>query len=248
MSDFKLQKVLADLGLGSRREMERWIEAGRVKVNSAVAKIGDRVDLEKDKIFVDGRLVGKIKNKRQETRVLLYHKPEGEVCSRKDPDHQKTIFDRLPKLKDQRWVAIGRLDLNTSGLILLTTDGKLANQMMHPSSEIEREYAVRVLGQVTDEMIAQMKKGVRLEDGVAAFDHIEEAGGRGANRWYHVVLKEGRKREVRRLWESQHVKVSRLIRVRYGVVYLPSDLKAGKFAELSKENVKALKKSLESRA
>ena len=227
----KIQKVLARVGLGSRRAMEDWIEAGRVSVNGKVAQLGDRVE-EGDELRVDGRVVSFTAEEESIRRVILYYKPEGEVCTRTDPQGRPTVFDALPKLQDQRWVAIGRLDINSQGLILFTTDGDLANRLMHPSSNIEREYAVRVHGQVTEETLETLKTGVMLIDGEAHFDEIVDSGGEGSNHWYHVILREGRKREVRRMWESQGVQVSRLIRVRFANIMLPSDLRAGKTVEL----------------
>lgn len=233
----KLQKVLARTGLGSRREMERWIEAGRVTVNGKVATLGDRVD-DKAKLAVDGRPLAAAPQ--QETRCILYHKPTGEVCSRSDPEGRRTVFDRLPKLKSGRWISIGRLDYNTSGLLLFTTDGELANALMHPSSNIEREYMVRVMGEVEEEMLQRMVEGVMLEDGMARFTDIQDGGGDGINHWYYVVLMEGRNREVRRLWESQGLTVSRLKRVRYGEVFIPSRVKQGQWVELERKEIKSL--------
>jgi len=237
--DEKLQKVLARAGYGSRREMEAWISAGRVTVNGKPAKLGDRVSAE-DAIVVDGKKLSAQTSSEVPQRVLLYNKPLGEVCSRNDPEHRKTVFDHLPEVQHARWVAIGRLDLNTSGLLLFTTDGELANRMMHPSFQIEREYAVRVLGEVTPEMVQAMHKGVMLEDGLARFTDIQYFAGEGANHWYHVVLMEGRNREVRRLWESQGVKVSRLKRVRYGNIFIPSEVKVGRFCELGGKELRSL--------
>lgn len=233
----KLQKVLARTGLGSRREMERWIEAGRVAVNGKVAHLGDRVD-GRDKLAVDGRSVDI--PPAEEARCILYHKPPGEVCSRNDPEGRRTVFGRLPNLKTGRWISIGRLDFNTSGLLLFTTDGELANALMHPSSNIEREYMVRVMGDVQEEMLQRMQEGVMLEDGVARFTDIQQIGKGGINRWYCVVLMEGRNREVRRLWESQGLTVSRLKRVRYGDVFIPSKVKQGQWMELERNDVKSL--------
>ncbi len=233
----KLQKVLARTGLGSRREMERWIEQGRVGVNGRVASLGDRVT-ERDRITVDGRPVTRAPA--AETRCILYHKPIGEVCSRKDPQGRRTVFERLPKLKSGRWISIGRLDYNTSGLLLFTTDGELANALMHPSANIEREYLVRVMGEVDEAMLQRLRDGVMLEDGVARFTDIQEGGGDGANRWFYVVIMEGRNREVRRLWESQGVTVSRLKRVRYGEVFIPSRVKQGQWVELESGEVGSL--------
>ncbi len=239
MSDEKLQKVLARAGYGSRREMESWIESGRVKVNGKIAKLGDRVG-EKDKILVDGKKLAASTQADVPQSVLLYNKPIGEICSRNDPEGRKSVFDKLPRLQHARWVAVGRLDINTSGLLLFTTDGELANKLMHPSSRIEREYAVRIMGEVTKDMIDRMHKGVMLEDGMANFTDIQYFSGDGANQWYHVVIMEGRNREVRRLWESQGVKVSRLKRVRYGNIFIPSKITAGRFCELSGQEVKDL--------
>ncbi|MEM1152611.1 MAG: 23S rRNA pseudouridine(2605) synthase RluB [Pseudomonadota bacterium] len=233
----KLQKVLARAGLGSRREMERWIEQGRVAVDGKPASLGDRVD-ERSNISVDGRSVDAAPA--YKTRCILYHKPTGEVCSRKDPEGRPTVFDRLPRLKSGRWISIGRLDFNTSGLLLFTTDGELANALMHPSSNIEREYMVRVMGKVDKGMLERMVEGVMLDDGMARFTDITDAGGEGINRWFYVVLMEGRNREVRRLWESQGVTVSRLKRVRYGDVFIPSKVKQGQWIELQRTEVKSL--------
>jgi 23S rRNA pseudouridine2605 synthase len=236
-ADEKLQKVLARSGYGSRREMERWIEKGRVAVNGRIAKLGDRVD-RKARIEVDGKPVDS--SGQEKTRVLLYHKAPGEVCSRKDPQGRRTVFDRLPKLQSGRWISIGRLDYNTSGLLLFTTDGELANALMHPSSNIEREYMVRVKGEVTEETFKVLRAGVMLEDGMARFTDIEDGGGEGANHWYYVVIMEGRTREVRRLWESQDCVVSRLKRTRYGNVFIPSQVKQGMWIELQNKEVKDL--------
>jgi 23S rRNA pseudouridine2605 synthase len=238
-SDEKLQKVLARAGFGSRREMEHWIKAGRVKVNGKIATLGDRVNSE-DKITVDGKKLSANTAKSVIHTVLLYNKPIGEICSRNDPEGRPSVFDNLPKLQHARWVAVGRLDINTSGLLLFTTDGELANKLMHPSMQIEREYAVRVIGEVTPEIIQNMHKGVLLEDGMARFSDIQFFSGEGANQWYHVVIMEGRNREVRRLWESQGLKVSRLKRVRYGNVFIPSVIKVGQFRELPSSEVKDL--------
>jgi 23S rRNA pseudouridine2605 synthase len=233
----KLQKVLARAGLGSRREMERWIEAGRVTVNGKAAHLGDRVEA-RDRLAVDGRALEQAPA--EEARCILYHKPPGEVCSRNDPEGRRTVFGRLPHLKSGRWISIGRLDFNTSGLLLFTTDGELANALMHPSSNIEREYMVRVMGDVEEDMLRRMLEGVMLEDGIARFTDIQEIGGEGINRWFCVVLMEGRNREVRRLWESQGLTVSRLKRVRYGEVFIPSRVKQGQWAELDGAEVKSL--------
>jgi 23S rRNA pseudouridine2605 synthase len=232
----KLQKVLARAGFGSRRELEEWITGGRVSVNGKIATLGDRVG-EQDVVRVDGHIIHRTRLRPVRRRVLMYHKPVGEVCTRSDPEGRPTVFDNLPRVTNGRWVAVGRLDINTSGLLLLTTDGELAFRLMHPSSELEREYAVRVLGEVSPETIEKLRTGVMLEDGEASFDEIVDGGGDGANHWYRVVLREGRNREVRRLWESQGVKVSRLIRVRYGNVTLPRFLRVGKWADLKDPGV-----------
>lgn len=235
----KIQKVLANAGMGSRREIENWLREGRVAVNGKIANLGDRMTVN-DKVRVDGREVKLIKSAVQKTRVLLYHKPEGEICSRSDPENRPTIFDHLPLLRNGRWICVGRLDYNTSGVLLLTNNGELANRLMHPSAEIEREYAVRVQGQLTPAILKALKKGVKLEDGLAHFDQVKDAGGEGTNHWYHVIVKEGRNRLVRRLIESQDLKVSRLIRIRFGVVTLPRLLKRGKWNELTKAEIDQL--------
>ncbi|MFB9865954.1 23S rRNA pseudouridine(2605) synthase RluB [Vreelandella sulfidaeris] len=232
----KLQKVLARAGLGSRREMETAISAGRVKVNNQVAKLGDRVEA-RDKVSFDDRPVTLRPEEEVPRRVIMYNKPEGELCTRKDPEGRRTVFDRLPRLKGERWIAIGRLDINTSGLLLFTTDGELANRLMHPSTQVEREYAVRVMGEVKREHILAMVDGVMLEDGPARFTDVQEFGGEGINTWFHVVILEGRNREVRRLWESQALTVSRLKRVRYGNIFLDKRAKAGEWVELTQDEV-----------
>nr|WP_131669673.1 23S rRNA pseudouridine(2605) synthase RluB [Psychrobacter pygoscelis] len=232
----KLQKALARMGLGSRRQMEELIKSGRVSVNSGPATIGDRVT-QGDEIRVDGRLIKYKSENEKRRRVLAYYKPEGEICSAHDPEGRPTVFDRLPKLTHDRWVMVGRLDINSTGLLLFTNDGELAHRLMHPSNEVEREYAVRVLGEVTPEIASKLTAGVELEDGVAKFDDIQEAGGSGVNKWYHVKLKEGRNREVRRLFESQELKVSRLLRTKYGSFSLPKELRTGRFIELDKRDI-----------
>ena len=230
----KLQKVLANLGLGSRRKMERWIEEGRVTVDGSVATLGDRVHAGQA-LRLDGKPLEV--DAAEQVRVLLYHKPVREVCSKDDPEGRKTVFERLPKLKSGRWISVGRLDFNTSGVLLFTTDGALANALMHPSSAIEREYLVRVMGRVDEPMLERLKDGVELDDGPARFSDIQEGGGDGINRFFYVVLMDGRNREVRRLWESQGTAVSRLKRVRYGEVFLPSKLKKGQWLELPQRDV-----------
>lgn len=236
----KLQKVLARAGMGSRREMERWISDGRVSVDGRKASLGDRV-LPHQVIRVDGQVI-RAEQRAPRCRVLLYHKPEGELCARTDPSGRKTVFHGLPRVRNGRWVMIGRLDMNTAGLLLFTTDGELANRLMHPRYNIEREYAVRVFGEVDDSTLKQLRKGVELEDGVASFDSIRDAGGEGRNHWYHVTLHEGRNREVRRMWEAVGAQVSRLIRVRYDELALPRDLRIGEWRELEAVDVGTLRK------
>lgn len=235
----KIQKVLANAGLGSRRQIETWLREGRIAINGKIAELGQRMTLN-DKVKVDGREVRLARQTPSKTRVLLYHKPEGEICSRSDPEGRPTIFDRLPLLRNGRWISVGRLDFNTSGLLLLTNDGALANRLMHPSAEIEREYAVRVKGDVAPATLRALKKGVKLTDGLAHFDTVKDAGGEASNHWYHVMVKEGRNRLVRRLWESQGVMVSRLIRIRFGDIMLPRMLRKGRWEELASLEVKKL--------
>ncbi len=236
----KLQKVLARMGLGSRRDLEGWIAEGRVKVNGEVATLGQRVE-SNDAIVLDGRLLKRDGSAEVVRRVLIYNKPDGEVCTRSDPEGRPTVFDRLPRLQNGRWINIGRLDINTTGLLLFTTDGELANRLMHPSYEMDREYAVRVRGEVTEEMLQALVDGVMLDDGPAKFTDIQEApGGEGLNHWYHCVVMEGRNREVRRLWESQGLVVSRLKRVRFGPVFLTSDLIMGRWREMGQQEVDIL--------
>lgn len=235
----KIQKVLARLGIGSRREIERWIREGRVRINQQLAKLGDRIDLTTT-VLIDNKPVPLVSDSDFKRRVLIYHKPEGEICARSDPENRPTVFERLPALRNQRWIMIGRLDINTLGLLVFTNDGELAHRLSHPSYEIEREYAVRVLGKVDDRILQRLTEGVELEDGRAAFTSIEARGGSGANHWYHVVLKEGRNREVKRLWESQGLNVSRLLRVRFGNVILPEDLRRGQFRELKADAIQKL--------
>ena len=227
----KLQKVLARIGVGSRRDVEAWISQGRIKVNGVEATLGQRVDLH-DAIAVDGKLIKREEAAEATRRVIMYNKPDGEICTRDDPEGRPTVFDRLPRPKEGRWINIGRLDINTTGLLLFTTDGELANRLMHPSREVEREYAVRVFGAVDDDKIKQLSRGVQLEDGPAAFKTLKFTGGEGINQWYNVTLTEGRNREVRRLWEAVGVQVSRLIRVRYGDIDLPKGLPRGGWTEL----------------
>jgi len=235
----RLQKVLARAGIGSRREIEMWIRAGRIHINRQIATLGDRVNPQDD-IRIDGRKLRTNVLEIPARQILCYYKPVGEVCTRRDPEGRPTIFDKLPRPRQGRWINIGRLDFNTAGLLLLTTDGELAHRLMHPSYVIEREYAVRILGTVDEAMLARLKTGVMLEDGEAHFLNIFDAGGDGANHWYHVTVTEGRKHEVRRLWESQGVTVSRLLRIRYGPVILPKGLHMGKFVDLSPADENAL--------
>ncbi|MBM7334439.1 MAG: 23S rRNA pseudouridine(2605) synthase RluB [Alcanivorax sp.] len=237
----KLQKVLARTGLGSRRELETWIANGRISVNGKVATLGDRVEPE-DTIRVDGRIIPVKAEEDVIRRVIVYHKPAGEVCSRNDPQGRPTVFDNLPRLQGLRWVQVGRLDINTTGLMLFTTDGELAHRLMHPSNGFVREYAVRVRGELTDEKRRAMLDGVLLEDGVSRFDSIEDAGGgeEAANHWHKVSLTGGKYREVRRLFQSQDLEVARLIRIRFGDLTLPSDLRMGRWKELTADEIKPL--------
>lgn len=241
----KLQKVLARLGIASRREAEQWIKDGRIQVNDKRATLGQRVTA-KDSLSVDGRPVKQDPEQGILRRVIIYNKPEGEVCTRHDPEGRPTVFSRLPKLKSGRWINIGRLDINTTGLLMFTTDGELANRLMHPSYNMDREYAVRVRGEVTEEMIENLKKGVMLEDGMAKFSDVQVAPeGDGLNRWYHCVVMEGRNREVRRLWESQGVVVSRLKRVRFGPVFLTADISVGRWREMTQYEIDILSKEVQ---
>jgi 23S rRNA pseudouridine2605 synthase len=235
----RLHKALADLGLGSRREIEGWIEAGRVTVNGRPAVLGQRL-ARGDRVAVDGKPVRTPDAEPGPIRVIVYNKPEGEICSRRDPEGRPTVFAALPRLRDGRWIIVGRLDLNTTGLLLATDSGELANRLMHPGSAIEREYLVRVLGEVDPALLARLRAGVLLDDGMAAFDDIRELKGEGSNRWFSVVLREGRNREVRRLWESQGCKVSRLKRVRFGTVALGPRERRGTCRELDEAEVRAL--------
>ncbi len=232
----RIQKVLARGGLGSRREIEGWITEGRVKINGSTAKLGDRLS-PGDLLYLNGRPVIWEKFALQPTRVLVYHKPVGQVVSRKDPQGRPSVFSRMPKLLVGRWISVGRLDINTSGLLLLTNNGELANRLMHPASTIDREYAVRVLGDVSDAVIQQLKEGIELEDGKANFSDIKHTGGEGANKWYHVTVLEGRNRLVRRLWEAVGVTVSRLMRVRYGPAFLPEGLRVQGIYEMTPKEI-----------
>ena len=238
----RIQKLIANAGYGSRRWAERLIEQGRISINNQEAKLGDKA-LITDKVTIDGRLIDLERYSEEETKVLILNKQAGIICSKKDEEGRKTVFDFLPE--NTRWVMVGRLDLNTSGLLLFTNNGNLANKLMHPSSEIDREYAVRVLGKVGDEHIKKLTTGIELEDGFAKFHRLTLGGGEGANRWYHVVLREGRNREVRRLWEALDFKVSRLIRTRFSDIRLPDKLRANQTEYLKPKQVQALLKSVD---
>lgn len=237
--DEKLQKVLARVGLGSRREMEREITSGNVTVNGVKATLGDRVT-DKDAIEFQGKKVKIVDREDQRLRVILYNKPEGQICSRSDPEGRPSVYEGLPRLKDGRWISVGRLDFNTSGLLLFTNEGELANKLMHPSSNIDREYLVRIHGEVTDDMLDRLRAGVNLDDGVAQFSDIKAGADEGSNHWFYCVVMEGKNREVRRLWESQGVKVSRLKRVRYGNIFIPSHVRVGQWVELNDKEISDL--------
>lgn len=241
----KLQKVLANAGLGSRRKMETWIEAGRISVNGKVATLGARVE-STDEIRCDGHTVSR-QAQQSFCRVLMYNKPEGEICSRDDPDGRKTVFERLPRIQNGRWISVGRLDINTSGLLLFTNDGELANRLMHPRHVIEREYAVRIFGEVEESHINALKNGVTLDDGPAKFTKVTRRKSEedSLNQWFDVVLTEGRNREVRRLWESQSLQVSRLVRLRFGDLELTKRLPQGAWVELELSDVNKLRKSVQ---
>jgi len=233
----RLQKLIANAGYGSRRWAERLIEQGRISINNKEATLGDKATIS-DKVTIDGRLIDLTRYSEEETKVLMLNKQAGVICSNKDEEGRKSVFDFLPE--NTRWVMVGRLDLNSAGLLLFTNNGDLANKLMHPSSEIDREYAVRVLGRVSDEDIKQLISGIELEDGFAKFHKVTLGGGDGANRWYHVVVREGRKREVRRLWEALDFKVSRLIRTRFSDIRMPDNLRANQSELLKPKQVQAL--------
>lgn len=236
-NDEKLQKILARAGLGSRRDMEEAIAQGRVSVDGKVAVVGDRARAS-DRILFDGKPLRM--PEKQRLRVILYNKPEGEICSRSDPEGRPTVFDRLPRLKEGRWISVGRLDINTSGLLLFTNDGDFAHKLMHPSSVIDREYLARVYGQVNEGTIQRLLEGVQLEDGMARFTDIVERETDTSSRWFYCVVMEGRNREVRRLWESQGLKVNRLKRVRFGNIFIPSHVRAGQWVELNQKEIAEL--------
>lgn len=228
------------MGLGSRREIETWIVEGRVTVNQKSAVLGQRIH-PGDRVRVNGKLVSSLQpSARRLPRVLLYHKPEGEIVSRADPQGRPSIFGNLPRIRGGRWIAVGRLDFNSCGLLLLTSSGALANQLMHPRQQLERDYAVRVLGELSESALEQLRSGVPLDDGIARFLRVDIAGGEGANRWYNVTLAEGRNREIRRMFEAIGVTVSRLMRVRYGPLVMPARLKRGRCMELSEKEVTEL--------
>ena len=236
----RIQKVLARFGYGSRREVERWIREGRLFVNGQLAELGCKVGPD-DNIKLDGKLLSiSASHDTPKTRLLLYHKPVGEVCTRRDPEGRRTVFGSLPKLHQERWVSVGRLDINTSGLLLFTNNGELAQNLMHPGFRFAREYAVRVLGELSAEQLQSLRDGVMLAEGMSRFASILPTGGKGANHWYNVVLMAGRNREVRRLFESQDVTVSRLIRIRYGDFCLPTDLPCGCYREASAQEIQQL--------
>ncbi|WP_185236216.1 23S rRNA pseudouridine(2605) synthase RluB [Teredinibacter franksiae] len=235
----KLQKVLARAGLGSRREMERSISLGKALVNGVVAKLGDRVS-DTDSIEFGGKRIRTGPQARERIRVILYNKPEGQICSRSDPEGRPTVYDSLPKIANNRWISVGRLDFNTSGLLLFTNDGELANKLMHPSSNIDREYLVRIQGDVDNDMLQRLRDGVLLDDGIARFSDIKEGSKESSNQWFYCVVMEGRNREVRRLWESQEMRVSRLKRVRYGNIFIPSHVRSGQWLELHEKEVNEL--------
>jgi 23S rRNA pseudouridine2605 synthase len=236
----KLHKVLADAGVGSRREMEELILAGRISVNGSPAHVGQRINFT-DQVRVNGKII-KLNLVPPPIRVLAYHKPVGEIVTRDDPHKRPTVFKKLPGVKSGRWIAVGRLDINTEGLLLFTTSGELANRLMHPKSEIEREYAVRIFGELSASNALLLKEGIELKDCFAKFESVDFVGGSGSNKWVRIVIKEGKRREVRRLFDAVNVTVSRLIRIRYGVVALPPNLKRGQITELSKNAITEISK------
>jgi 23S rRNA pseudouridine2605 synthase len=243
MNSERLQKVLSQAGYGSRREIERWIEQGLLQINGQTAKLGAVVN-QNDKISLRGRVINNPMKLTSATRILLYNKPLGEISSRHDPFHPRTVFDKLPHLSQGRWIQVGRLDINTGGLLVFTNNGDLAHRLMHPRFEFERQYAVRVFGEVTEEMMKNLKAGVDLEDGRAKFEAIIPQGGEHKNIWFHVIMKEGRHRIVRRLWQSQGLEVSRLLRIKYGPFEMPRWLNRGQYYELKSQEVEEAIKNL----
>lgn len=235
----RLQKLLAGVGVGSRREIETWIRAGRVTIDGKPAALGQRVTGQ-EAIAIDGRPVTELRRPRAGERTLVYHKPAGEMCTRRDPEGRPTVFENLPPLQGRRWISVGRLDFTTSGLLLVTTDGALAHGLMHPSRQLAREYMVRILGEVPAAVLEQLRAGITLEDGPARFDVLVPAGEGASNRWFRVEVREGRNRLVRRLWEAAGLQVSRLMRVRYGPVELPRSLRAGRWQAVEGEALAAL--------
>ncbi len=237
----RIQKVLAHQGWGSRRQIETWIKQGKIKINGRFAQLGETVGttdvIQMGRKYLD---LNKVNTKTgiETSRLIMYHKKEGELVTRFDHDNRPIVFKNLPKIQRGRWIAIGRLDFNTSGLLLFTNNGELANRWMHPKQQLEREYAVRVLGSVTPDIIKNLTKGVMLDDSLAKFEQLIDAGGSGANHWYHVMVKEGRNRLVRRLWESQQLSVSRLIRIRFGEIRLPPSLTQGRWQEVDLKSLK----------
>ncbi len=238
----RIQKLIANAGYGSRRWVERLIEQGRIEVNNKIAIIGDKTEIT-SLVKIDGRKIDLGRYVEQETKVIIFNKQAGVICSNRDDKGRKSVYSFLPK--ESRWIMVGRLDLNTSGLLLVTNNGNLANKLMHPSSEIDREYAVRVLGRVKNKDLKKLTQGIVLDDGFAKFNQITLGGGKGANRWYKVVLREGKKREVRRLWEVLGFKVSRLIRIRFGEIRLPDNLKANRYDYLKPVQIKLLFNAVE---